>query len=451
MAPSAGHLHKLVMRNVKLIKAAWKNASQHLQSRLPTLRQPELQPIPVRAGTRQSLHATYISRSQARWYSTARSSARNFSSASTPGAKFDRASLPASKTFTAVRNLTGRAPFASTLRPNLTGGALGRTAGGYSLGSGRVGGARYFSHAPAAPAQVIQNVSQAVRAFLLSGQKAHYNGVSPHTGEKRYRAVSNLQHETSMKISSLPKATPGSFIDFSVNPTITAFTPLSAIAGYASSCSDCESPCNLNSDGLLDVLSADFSRALKDLVAVLNDLKSLSSLGDLPISYRSSSILRVHFPGCDKDTVENLCTELSVRRGVVIQDDDFDAFAGTEIALLFPFAPSEPGSELDYQDDGPANWDPQTQWQDKPLFPSSRSHANFSTDSDSGMELFDAGIDFIGTSDGENPCLSSPEPARRSSNDRTSTQSIDLSGSPLEYHDFEGIYRFIDLCDASRR
>ena len=73
---------------------------------------------------------------------------------------------------------------------------------------------------------------------------------------------------------SLPLATPGSRLEFSINPTITALTPLNGIVGY--SMSEQVQADHLNTDGLLDVLSVDFSRALKDLAAVLNDLKRLS-------------------------------------------------------------------------------------------------------------------------------------------------------------------------------
>lgn len=81
------------------------------------------------------------------------------STATEHATKYSRADFPSSATARAVGRLTSRAPFASTLRPNLTGGAFPRTAGGYSLGGGRAGGARYFSHTPTAPAQVI-NVSR---------------------------------------------------------------------------------------------------------------------------------------------------------------------------------------------------------------------------------------------------------------------------------------------------
>lgn len=331
---------------------------------------------------------------------------------------------------------------------------MNRTAGGYSLGSGRIGGARHFSHTPAAPAQVVQNVSQAVRAFLLSGQKAQFAGTDPRTGEKRYRAVSALQDSTSRKVAKLPIATPGSYIDFRVNPTITALTPLSAIAGYAgfsgseevAEKQDTITIDNLNTSGLLDVLSVDFSRALKDLAAILNDLKALSQLGDLPITYRTDAAptLRVHFPGCDGETVESLCRELGVKRGLVVQDDRFDAYAGTEIALLFPFAPSE-GSEISYGEPEAQHYfkhQPEDVWRDDLLFPSPRGSQCDSTRSESGYELFDAH---------ENADLS-PVSAFDSGRGRfIESPATNTGSSPLEYQDFEGIYRFIELCDDSRR
>merc|ERR1712137_678749 len=81
-----------------------------------------------------------------------------------------------------------------------------------------------------------------------------------------------------------------------------------------------------------------------DLTAVLSDLSKLSNLGDLPITYEGSS-LRIHFPGCDADTVDKLRDELQIQRGTTVQDEDFDDFVGSEIALLFPFAPSTQPSD----------------------------------------------------------------------------------------------------------
>jgi hypothetical protein len=318
-----------------------------------------------------------------------------------------------------------------------------------------VGGARFFSHTPAAQAQVIQNVSQAVRAFAIGGKTAHYDGVNPRTGEKRYKTVTVLQDKAQRRMSKVPKATPGSFIDFSVNPTITALTPLSAVVGFSNIARKTET---LNTDGLLDILSIDFSRALKELATILNDLKRLSSLGDLPITYQDSQ-LRIHFPGCDKDTVEKLVDELGIQRGIVGQDKDFDTFNGTEIALLFPFASSRSPSECSFFEKPVSHrkfQQEQLWWNDMiPQTPPSPILGNlptpdFSTMSDSGLEFDEI--------EGENPWISSPsgyeslESDELESSDRMLAKSSAHSQhTPLEYQGIEGIYRFIQQCDDAAR
>ncbi|KAI9656797.1 MAG: hypothetical protein M1821_003436 [Bathelium mastoideum] len=451
MAPSAGHLHKLMAKNIKLLRLGFKKATRFVQSQFPDSR---LQPVFVRAEARHPIHPkAFLRQSKGRWYHThsaINAAVRRFTTSSgLAGVKYDKASFPKSRTASYVNASAGRAPFASTLRPNLTGGTLGRTAGGYSIGSGRIGGARYFSHGPAQSQQVVQNVSQAVRAFFLSGQKVQYNGSSPVTGEKRYKAVTSLQEETSRKMRSLPKATPGSYIDFNVNPTITALTPLNTVAGFSYSTPEVVTS-TLNSDGLLDTISVDFSRALKDLAAVLNDLKRLSALGDLPITYRSSS-LRVHFPGCDAGTVESLCNELGVQRGIIIQDEDFDSYTGTEIALLFPFAPSDNASECSFyeKDTQPVAKHPQKQdidWHH--MVSSSEDFQLYSdTSTQSDYEQFEP--------EPENPwATSSPSGYHTVRSSELGSEAMyepEPRHSPLEYQGFEGVCRFIEQCDAAQR
>lgn len=443
--PGMVHWHSLVARHAKSLKVAYHKAVKALDAQLLGRQQAQLEPLLARSTPKQPVHpVARLRQSQSRWYSTARGSVdatvRHFTTSTSgrAGLKYDCASFPKSRISSYISQSSGRAPFASTLRPNLTGGTLGRTAGGYGLGSGRVGGARFFSHGPASQAQVVQNVSQAVRAFFISGQKAQFDGVSPRTGTNTYKAVSTLQHETGNKLRSLPVATPGSWIDFQVNPTITALTSLDSVMGFGSSTKE---PSHLNTDGLLDVLSVDFSRALKELAAVLNDLKKLSALGDLPISYHSGNI-RVHFPGCDADTVENLCAELSVTRGTVTQDEAFDAFAGTEIALLLPFAPSNEASECEslFEEPMPTKHvSPLVHLED--MLTPSESPEEYSTHSDSGLE------DVIA----ENPWLSSPSGFESVRSGSLSMSDKHNPQSPLEYQEFEGIYRFIEQCDAARR
>ena len=245
-------------------------------------------------------------------------------------------------------------------------------------------------------------------------------------------------------MQALPRATPGSYIDFQVNPTITALTPLSAIASYSLTSSTEKQHETLNTEGLLDILSIDFSRSLQDLAAILNDLKRLSSLGDLLITYTSSSTLRIHFPGCDAETVEKLCEEIGVQRGIVTQDEEFDAFVGTEIALLFPFAPSKTTSESERPEmeilcSGKQR--DSIEWQNM-----------LSSEDDNPSIRSEAGIDPFQHVQ-ENHCVSngsSPEGYESMRSHRLYSESQEIS-SPLEYQDFEGIYRFIELCDAAKR
>lgn len=334
-----------------------------------------------------------------------------------------------------ISQSSGRAPFASTLRPNLTGGTLPRTGGGYSLGSGRIGGARHFSHGPASQAQVVHNVSQAMRAFLIGGNKAQFDGISSRTGEKRFKAVSTLQHEAASTIRSVSRATPGSWVDFRINPTITALTTLRESFDLTTSID--KQAGHLNSEGLLDILSADFSRTLKDLAAVLNDLKRLAQLGDLPITHQGNSI-RIHFPGCDASTVERLCEELNVQRGIITQDSAFDHFVGAEVALLFPYAPSTGSADAaSLYEAAPTKPGPLMQLEDL-LSPSERSddysnHSNFS--------------DFQDVLNDET-YLSSPSAFESV---RSGSTVLSDKCSPLEYQGIEGIYRFIEQCDSARR
>ncbi|KAF2120661.1 hypothetical protein BDV96DRAFT_641324 [Lophiotrema nucula] len=438
MAPAVAHLHKLVAKNAKVFKAAWNQIAKQVQNQLPPSLRPttaELQPILARNAPRHAIHpVAFLKQSKGRWYSThsqLTATVRRFTTSATRAARVDRASLPKSRTASAINIASGRAPFASTLRPNLTGGALGRTAGGYAYGSGRAGGARYFSHGPAAPAQVIHNCSQAVRAFMLSGQKAQFDGVNPRTGDKRYKAVSALQDKVNRTLNKVPKATPGSIVSFNINPTVTALTPLKAVKGFASFAQEKET---LNQEGLMDLLSVDFSRAVKELAAVLKDLQRLATLGDLPISYESNRLV-IHFPGCDAESVERLCLELGVQRGVVNQDDDFDSFVGTEIALLFPFAPTRSPSECSFYEKSvtgrqqPIDWRPM-------MSPALTASEDYSTHSEDGLEDYE---DLA-----ENPWISSP--SGYESLDELE-DSMDMH-TPLEYQGIEGIYRFMEQCES---
>jgi hypothetical protein len=479
-----------------IIRQAWTRASQALEGRLQPLLKP--QAIPVRVRVSQPLHPLARLRQNAshgRWYTTrsqafqrTREALRHYttfpasSSSATPGLRYNRAAFLVSRTATTVNRLSGRSPFAHTLRPNLTGGTLNRTAGGYTLGGGKLGGQRYFSNGPAAPAQVVQNVSQAVRAFWLTGSKAQYDGVNGR-GNKQYRTVSATKHTVMRKIAGLHKATPGSHVDFRVNPTITALAGLNGVAGYPTWSREeqdetAEPQTHLNSTGLLDILQTDFSRSLRDLSAILADIKRLASLGDLPITYEntpSGTVLRIHFPGTDGETVDRLCEEMNITRGIVTEDADFDAFVGSDIALMFPFAPSKTAS-LGYHssDDGmfetvaPAQRD-SSNWNNMPIEDSILSeteHVYDYADADEDYSMHsEQDIDLLSHSESQhddklfleesaNPWRSQTEGYGSGSSESWKSQSHDQQESddrnvPLEYQDFEGIRQFIELCDGA--
>jgi hypothetical protein len=218
---------------------------------------------------------------------------------------------------------------------------------------------------------------------------------------------------------SIPRHLPGSHIDFQVSPTITALTSLSG-AFVNNTSMDVSTP-HLNTEGFLDVLSVDFARALKDFAATMNDLKRLATLGDLAITLEPNNVLRVKFPGCDAQTVECLCDEVGVQRGVIYQDEDFEDSLGGNLALMFPFAPtsentiSSPGGSLRSQT-GHDFEDIDDIIQENPWL--------------EGYESMG------GSSDGESVYFSKPGEVQTSSSD---------------YEGLEGIYRFIEQCDNARR
>jgi len=181
----------------------------------------------------------------------------------------------------------------------------------------------------------------------------------------------------------------------------------------------------------------------------------------MPITYQDSC-LRIHFPGCDAETVERLAEELGLQRGVIRQDDDFDTYNGTEIALLFPFAASQTPSECSFYEKSVSHRKPNPDfvwWGEAGVFgdaPPSPILKNlptpdFSTLSDTGMEM-------EGFDEQDNPWLSSP-----SGYESLHSSELDDSGrcyeqsdrnssqTPLEYQGIEGIYRFINEIDTAAR
>lgn len=421
---------------LRLARSTAYKATKLIRNKFASVTRPvnaAVEPVFVRSQPRQPIHPAALLRQQKnrRWHSTnatyknVDAAVRRFMSTGrfSEIPRVDRTKFLNTQTGRAVSQITGRIPFASTLRPNLTGGALPRTAGGYGLGSGRVGGARYFSHAPAAQAQVFQNVSAAVRAFWISGQKAQFDGLN-HRGEKRYRAVSALQDEASRKMASVPHHAAGSYVDFRLHPIITSLSPLSGAFPYPSTAMKTHSfdATTLNTEGFLEVLSVDFARALKDLTSTLADIKKLSTLGDLPIQLEKGNVLRVRFPGVDADTVESLCDDLGLTTGVVREDPDFDAEMGVPMALRFPYAPD-------------------TQVRPPGLLALTSPGGSLrSEDSFPGEEEFFGDFEEIGS----NPWLSTTDP------EGYETMSPPSEHCSEEFEGLQGVYRFLEECDRAQ-
>ncbi len=233
----------------------------------------------------------------------------------------------------------GAAPFASTLRPNLTGGALPRSAGGYSLGAGR--GVRHFSHSPSAQAHVVQNVSAGIRAFVINGGKARFDGINEQTGEKRFMTISKSENGFYQRFKKpFTPTVKGTSLEFPLSPTITALST-AAPAAHSASASTLQFQ-SINENNLLDNLSIDFARTLRDFSTILSELRRLSTLGDLPLSLThgpSGPILALRFPGCDGASVSRLCNEANICRGIIREDEAWGHDRDVEMALLFPFAP----------------------------------------------------------------------------------------------------------------
>ncbi|KAF5023300.1 hypothetical protein F66182_4608 [Fusarium sp. NRRL 66182] len=416
----------------RLLRVAVAQTTHVVRSKLAVMTRPLQSTLQTARVARQPIHPVAILRQQkshSRWFSSSAIRSvnrvvRRFVSSEPKAARFDRSKLPSSNTSRRVAQFSGRAPFANALRPNLTGGAFPRSAGGYSLG----GNVRYFSHTPAAPAQVVQNVSQAMRAFFLSGQKLRYDGVGPR-GERQYRAVSPLEDQAMHKLSF--NSAPGAFIDFHLSPTVTALSPLAAAIPFASETSGFKAEAaaagaSLNTEGFLDVLSADFGRALKDLAAVNADLRRLAVLGDLPVLLEKHSILRVRFPGVDADTIERLCDDIGIQRGIVGQDPEFDDVAGVPVALKFPFAPDVPKSA--YSPDE-----------------SIRTLEGYATEEISTLD-----DDYFVREAFLDEMADSPWLAETDGYETMSPPASSMAGPSEDCEGLEGIYRFLEECEQAK-
>ncbi|KAF4999292.1 hypothetical protein FGRMN_2586 [Fusarium graminum] len=420
----------------RLLRVAVEKTTNVVRTKFVVMTRPLQSHLTLRTArvARQPIHPVAVLRQQkrhSRWFSSSAAQnvnrvIRRFVSSEPKAARFDRSRLPNSNTSRRVAQFSGRAPFANALRPNLTGGAFPRSAGGYSLG----GSARYFSHTPVAPAQVVQNVSQAMRAFFLSGQKLRYDGLGPR-GDRQYRAVSPVEDQAMHKLSAFSNNVPGSFVDFHLSPTVTALSPLAAAIPFASETSGFKAEAaaagaSLNTEGFLDVLSSDFGRALQDLEAINADLRRLAVLGDLPVLLEKHNILRVRFPGVDAETIERLCDDIGIQRGVVGQDLEFNDAVGVPVALRFPFAP----------DSGKLIFSPSE---------SRRSLEGYETDEIStlGEDYFVQEV-FLDEIDDDSWL------AETDGYETTSPRASSMAGASEDYEGLEGIYRFLEECDQAK-
>lgn len=215
---------------------------------------------------------------------------------------------------------------------------------------------------------------------------------------------------------------------------------------------------------MLDALSTDFARALKDLSLTLSDLHRLSALGNLPLNVTTTSkgpILSVRFAGCDAETVARLCEELGVFRGIVREDESWDHDRDVEMALLFPFAPtSQSGSEyFEHRATVDTVIAPeQVEWQAM-MSPSAGIDTPGSTLSyeDIGHPIMTPAYDSASHSGYESmkesdfachdPYLHNYSHSHHHRGARNPSSGI---GSQQQSHDFEGlegIYRFLQECD----
>lgn len=300
---------------------------------------------------------------------------------------------------------------------------------------------------------MIQNVNAGIRAFFVGGGKARYDGADPSTGAKRFRSLTKTEDQVLNNLDKhISGAAKGTNLEFQLSPRVTALLPSTSET--------------LGSENILEVLSVDFARALKDLSLTLSDLRRLSALGSLPLTLTSTSkgpILSVRFSGCDAETVIRLCEELGVFQGIVREDKCWEHEKDVEMALLFPFAPTSSeqhdGSEYFEQQPHQATVDTviapeQVEWQGM-LSPSLTSDFSVKSYEHVSPVFYDgegsrsqSAYESMRESD-----FADDDPYVRHHHQHASSPvAARKSGSASEdYEGLEGIYRFLQECDAARR
>ena len=304
---------------------------------------------------------------------------------------------------------------------------------------------------------MINNVSAAVRAFCYNGFSARYDGKTD-LGEKRYRAITVKQEKAFNKIRSVDALTArGTSLEFKIAPTVTALSPTKQDT--------------LEDSTIITTLASDFSRNLNTLARVHEDLKRLSTLGHLPISSPNPHTISVRFPGCDGALVTALCDELSISRGIVVEDPSWAEDTGdkdVEMALLFPWAPSKAVSTVSenerYKFFGPTEAAVAMEWQsmlspphsprasDLPASPDEKSLSGFSIIEDENPWREDeSSYDGLRDSDLEsNDALGVDLGLTRTQTNAT-IRPEEHWHDHTSYDGIEGICKFLAECDAAGR
>lgn len=170
----------------------------------------------------------------------------------------------------------------------------------------------------------------------MYGGKVRFDGLDAKTGEKRFKSISSTEDEILRKLEKRHEAfVKGTNLEFQLSPTITALSTTLFPQTVSNELT-------LADPDILFNLSADFAHALKDFSAILTDLRSLSTLGALPITLSTTPlgpVLTCRFPGCDAESVTRLCDEVGIKRGIIREDEAWQRDRDSEMALLFPFAP----------------------------------------------------------------------------------------------------------------
>lgn len=121
---------------------------------------------------------------------------------------------------------------------------------------------------------------------------------NPSNSRRHFSISSSLPSLSELTRVFHPTPETGSYVDFDMTPTITV-----------------PSVTQLSSD-VVDQVTQDIERHIKELQTMVSNFKKLASLGELPLSVEDGS-LRVYFPNCDSEQVHSLLMNAEVTQGVV--------------------------------------------------------------------------------------------------------------------------------------